>query len=125
MRKLAMLACVAIAAVVLPTASNGAAPAGGTVSPTATGSFTSTAIHEASHFLGLAHPHDTIGAVRDPDGSPHYWDGLTWTFDSTKAVTTYAHDELTYGVLDQEDIARGHSAYYVKWTNEALAEAGG
>jgi hypothetical protein len=92
--------------------------------PTATGSFTYTAIHEASHFLGLAHPHDTIGAIRNPDGSPHYWDGFSWTFDSTKAPTTYAHDELTYGVLDQENIARGHSAYYLKWTNEALAEAG-
>lgn len=92
--------------------------------PTATGSFTYTAIHEASHFLGLAHPHDTIGAVRNADGSPHYWDGFTWTFDSTKAPTTYAHDELTYGVLDQENIARGHSAYYLKWTNEALADAG-
>jgi hypothetical protein len=92
--------------------------------PTATGSFTYTAIHEASHFLGLAHPHDTIGATRNADGSPHYWDGFTWTFDSTKSPTTYAHDELTYGVLDQENIARGHSAYYLKWTNEALAEAG-
>jgi hypothetical protein len=92
--------------------------------PTATGSFTYTAIHEASHFLGLAHPHDTIGAIRNPDGSPHYWDGFSWTFDSTKAPTTYAHDELTYGVLDQENIARGHSAYYLKWTNEALADAG-
>jgi hypothetical protein len=92
--------------------------------PTATGSFTYTAIHEASHFLGLAHPHDTVGATRNADGSPHYWDGFTWTFDSTKAPTTYAHDELTYGVLDQENIARGHSAYYLKWTNEALADAG-
>jgi len=92
--------------------------------PTATGSFTYTAIHEASHFLGLAHPHDTIGAVRNPDGSPRYWDGFTWTFDSTKAPTTYAHDELTYGILDQENIARGHSAYYLKWTNEVLVEAG-
>ena len=30
--------------------------------------FTYTAIHEASHYLGLAHPHDTIGAVRAADG---------------------------------------------------------
>ena len=25
---------------------------------------------------------------------------------------------------DQENIARGHSAYYLKWTNEALADSG-
>jgi hypothetical protein len=92
--------------------------------PTATGSFTYTAIHEASHFLGLAHPHDTIGAVRGADGKPHYWDGFSWTFDSTAAPTTYAFDQLNYGVLDQENIARGHSAYYLTWANEALADAG-
>jgi hypothetical protein len=92
--------------------------------PTATGSFTYTAIHEASHFLGLAHPHDTIGAVRNSDGSPRYWDGFSWTYDSTAAPTTYAFDQLNYGVLDQENIARGHSAYYLKWTNEALADGG-
>ena len=27
-------------------------------------------------------------------------------------------------MLDQENIARGHLAYYLKWTREALAEAG-
>ena len=27
-------------------------------------------------------------------------------------------------MLDQENIARGHSAYYLKWANEALGEAG-
>src|SRR4051812_6571370 len=92
--------------------------------PTATGSFTYTAIHEASHFLGLAHPHDTIGAVRGDNGKPHYWDGFSWTFDSTAAPTTYAFDQLNYGVLDQENIARGHSAYYLAWANRALADAG-
>ena len=29
--------------------------------PTATGAFSYTAIHEASHYLGLAHPHDDGG----------------------------------------------------------------
>jgi len=88
------------------------------------GSFTYTAVHEASHRLGLAHPHDTIGAIRTADGSPRYWEGFTWTYDSSAVPTTYAFDELTYSILDQENIARGHSAYYLKWTDESLAEAG-
>ena len=88
------------------------------------GAFTYTAVHEASHRLGLAHPHDTIGATRNADGSPRYYDGFSWTFDSTAAPTTYAFDQLTYSVLDQENIARGHTAYYLKWADEALAEAG-
>jgi hypothetical protein len=99
--------------------------------PDALGSgFTYTSIHELSHFLGLAHPHDTIGEAQvdtDFDGKAdrtEYWDGFSWTFDSTAAPTTYAYDQLQYAILDQENIARGHLAYYLKWTREALAEAG-
>src|SRR6185436_8504855 len=58
------------------------------------GGLTYTSIHELSHFLGLAHPHDTIGAsvVTQSDGTKktEYWDGFSWTFDSTAAPTTYA-----------------------------------
>ena len=94
------------------------------------GGFTYTSIHELSHFLGLAHPHDTIGESRvdtNGDGTPdttEYWNGFLWTFDSTAAPTTYAFDQMRYAVLDQENIARGHLAYYLKWTREALKEAG-
>jgi len=89
-----------------------------------TGAFTYTSIHEASHFLGLAHPHDSIGATRNPDGTPRYYDGFTWAYNSTAAPTTYSHTELVYSILDQENIARGHAAYYLKWTDEALSEGG-
>jgi hypothetical protein len=40
------------------------------------------------------------------------------------APTTYSHTELVYNVLDQESIARGHTAYYLTWADEALAEGG-
>src|SRR3712207_8243076 len=50
-----------------------------------------TTIHEASHYLGLAHPHDTIGATRGEDGEPRYYDGFTWTYNTTAAPTTYSH----------------------------------
>jgi hypothetical protein len=89
-----------------------------------TGAFTYTSIHEASHYLGLAHPHDSIGATRSADGSPRYYDGFTWAFNSTAAPSTYSHTELVYSILDQENIARGHAAYYLKWTDEALADGG-
>jgi hypothetical protein len=94
------------------------------------GGFTYTSIHELSHFLGLAHSHDTIGESSvdtNGDGTPdatEYWAGFLWTFDSTAAPTTYAFDQMRYAVLDQENIARGHLAYYLKWTREALKEAG-
>src|SRR5215210_4476764 len=88
------------------------------------GAFTYTAIHEASHYLGLAHPHDSIGATRKADGSPRYYDGFTWAFNSTASPTTYSHAEIVYSILDQENIARGHAAYYLKWTDQALSEGG-
>jgi hypothetical protein len=92
------------------------------------GGLSYTSIHELSHFLGLAHPHDTIGeaVVTTSDGTKkaEYWDGFNWTFDSTAAPTTYAFDQLSYSILDQETIARGHLAYYLKWTREALARGG-
>ena len=81
-------------------------------------------IHEASHYLGLAHPHDSIGATRNADGTPRYYDGFTWAYNSTAAPTTYSHTELVYSILDQENIARGHAAYYLKWADEALSEGG-
>src|ERR687895_1063627 len=88
------------------------------------GAFTYTSIHEASHYLGLAHPHDSIGATRNADGSPRYYDGFTWAFNSTASPTTYSHTELVYSILDQENIARGHAAYYLKWTDEAIQDGG-
>jgi hypothetical protein len=88
------------------------------------GAFTYTAVHEASHYLGLAHPHDSIGATKRADGSPRYYDGFTWAFNSTAAPTTYSHTELTYSILDQDSIARGHMAYYLKWADEALEDGG-
>ena len=91
---------------------------------TGSGAFTYTSIHEASHYLGLAHPHDSIGATRNADGSARYYDGFTWAFNSTAAPSTYSHTELIYSILDQENIARGHAAYYLKWTDEALADGG-
>jgi len=59
------------------------------------GGLSYTSIHELSHFLGLAHPHDTIGLAKvdtDFDGTTdttEYWDGFSWTFDSTAAPTTH------------------------------------
>jgi hypothetical protein len=92
--------------------------------PLGGGGFTYTTVHEASHYLGLAHPHDTVGAVRGENGEPRYYDGFTWMYNPTAAPTTYSHPEMTYNVLDQESIARGHLSYYLLWADEALIDAG-
>ena len=86
------------------------------------GSFSYVTLHEVSHSLGLAHPHNTIGASRGPRGEPKYWLGFRWAFDTTAAPTTYSHVELKYSVLDQDNIARGHGSYYLKWIDSALGD---
>jgi hypothetical protein len=87
--------------------------------------FSYTATHEISHYLGLAHPHDSLAAWKNPtSGDTEYFYEFTWTFNSTAAPTTYSHVEMTYSVLDQESVARGHTAYYIKWAEEALRDGG-
>ena len=37
---------------------------------------------------------------------------------------TYAFDQMHYSVLDHENIAQGHLAYYLRWTQQALKQSG-
>ena len=88
------------------------------------GTFTYTTIHEASHYLGLAHPHDTVGATRNADGSPRYYDGFTWAFNRRRRRRRTPTSSRRTRSSTRRTIARGHIAYYLKWADEALAEAG-
>src|SRR3712207_9405687 len=75
-----------------------------------------TTIHEASHYLGLAHPHDTIGATRGEDGEPRYYDGFTWTYNTTAAPTTYSHVETAYSILDRSEERRVGKECRSRWS---------
>ncbi len=86
--------------------------------------FSYTVQHEASHFLGLLHPHDSLTVDKDTDGKWRYY-GTSYRHygDSSMAPTTYAGAIAPYSVLDQDIIQRGHVAEYAKMAEDTLADA--
>ena len=83
-----------------------------------------TIAHESSHFLGLTHPHDYVTVAKDAKGKfGYYGTGLSKYADFSMAPTTYAGAFAPYSVLDQDIIQRGHTAEYLRQTQDYLADA--
>lgn len=86
--------------------------------------FSSTVVHEASHFFGLLHPHDSRVVERDEEGNwERYGVQFVWLGDFSQAPTTYAGGFFPYGVLDQDIIQRGHVAEHLRMARDYLADA--
>ncbi len=101
-----------------------AAPGCGVVPDTGGGGFSYTVQHEASHFLGLLHPHDSLTVEQDSTGKWQYYGSSYRHYgDSSMAPTTYAGAFAPYSVLDQDIIQRGHAAEYLRMTEDSIADA--
>jgi hypothetical protein len=100
------------------------APGCGVVPATGGGGFSYTVQHEASHALGLLHPHDSLLVHKDANGDWEYY-GYSYRHygDHSMAPTTYAGAFAPYSVLDQDIIQRGHAAEYLRMTEDTLADA--
>ena len=100
------------------------APGCGVVPSIGGGGFSYTVQHEASHFLGLLHPHDSLLVEKDANGNWEYY-GYSYRHygDHSMAPTTYAGAFAPYSVLDQDIIQRGHTAEYLRMTEDSLADA--
>lgn len=86
--------------------------------------FSYTIEHEASHFLGLTHPHDSVMVEKDDEGRWDYYKSqYTVLYDFSQAPTTYAGSFAPYSVLDQDIIQRGHVAEYLQMAQDWLADA--
>jgi hypothetical protein len=80
--------------------------------------------HEATHFFGLLHPHDSLIVDKAPDGSwTYYADQYSSLFDFSQAPTTYAGSFFPYSVLDQDIIQRGHFAEYLRKAQDVIGDA--
>ena len=86
---------------------------------------TYTVIHEASHFLGLPHPHDGTNSVEISSAGTwtYYYSMLKWLYDISASPTTYAGDYSVYEQTDQERLMYGHTAEYLKQAQDALADS--
>lgn len=100
------------------------APGCGIVPSIGGGGFSYTVQHEASHFLGLLHPHDSLLVEKDANGNWEYY-GYSYRHygDHSMAPTTYAGAFAPYSVLDQDIIQRGHTAEYLRMTEDWLSDA--
>lgn len=88
------------------------------------GGFTYFVEHEASHSLGLLHPHDSVGVDKDANGKwNYYYDTFVWLPDMTQSPTTYLGVIYPYGVWDQDNLMRGHVAEYIQSAQDAIADA--
>jgi hypothetical protein len=80
--------------------------------------------HEASHALGLLHPHDFLGVSRNEAGEWDYYHyTLSWMPDSTMSPTTYFAAIAPYGVWDQDNLMRGQSGEYIRMAEDAIYNA--
>jgi hypothetical protein len=90
--------------------------------------FTYTVQHEAAHVLGLPHPHD--GSTQVEKGSDtadpkyhYYYSMLKWLYDVSASPTTYGAAYGTYEVVDQERLIYGHTAEYLKRSQDWIADS--
>lgn len=89
-----------------------------------TGGLSYVTQHEAAHFLGMMHPHDSYVVEKDADGKWQYY-GYSYRHygDFSQAPTTYAGPFAPYSVLDQDILQRGHAAEYLRQAQDWLADA--
>lgn len=90
--------------------------------------FTYTVQHEAAHVLGLPHPHDGSNQVeRGSDNADpkfhYYYSMLKWLYDISASPTTYAATYGTYEVVDQERLMYGHTAEYLKRSQDWITDS--
>ena len=86
--------------------------------------FSYTIEHESSHFLGLLHPHDTNPVQKNSAGQWEYYSQIYVSMgDFSQAPTTYAGSFAPYSVLDQDIIQRGHTAEYMRMSQDNIADA--
>ena len=101
------------------------APGCNGVPPISGGSgFSYTVQHEASHFLGLLHPHNTVTVNKDAKGRwTSYADLQSWYANFSMAPTTYFGAFAPYSVNDQDIIQRGHVGEYFQQADDYLEDA--
>ncbi|MBC7373548.1 MAG: hypothetical protein H7323_06115 [Frankiales bacterium] len=86
--------------------------------------FSYTVQHEASHFLGLLHPHNIVTVDKDAKGKwTQYGQQQSWYTSFSMAPTTYAGAFSPYGVNDQDIIQRGQTAEYLRQVQDYLGDA--
>ncbi len=82
--------------------------------------FTSTAVHEFGHHIGMSHPHDGYDSELDLDFGPSGPFEFAWSGDESQTVMHYMALANGFGRFDKDNAARWETAGYLNLAN-ALA----
>lgn len=92
--------------------------------------FTSTALHEAGHFLGLSHTHDAVfydwrqgGNSGDPSKPTGYYNTIDWMYTTTASPMGYGWEYNKFEVLDKDNIWIGHTLEWLQEAQDGLADS--
>ncbi len=68
--------------------------------------FTTTAIHEVGHHIGMSHPHDGYDSETGVDFGPSGEFYFAWSGDESATIMSYLDLNFTFGQFDQDNMHR-------------------
>lgn len=87
--------------------------------------FTSTAIHEFGHHIGMSHPHDGYDSELELDFDSAGPFEFAWSGDESNSVMHYIALSNSFGTFDRDNQHRWEMAGYLNWANAILGDIAG
>ncbi|KPV49169.1 hypothetical protein SE17_34150, partial [Kouleothrix aurantiaca] len=84
--------------------------------------FTTTAIHEFGHHIGMSHPHDGYDSESGVDYNPADAYAYAWSGDESNSVMQYIAVSNGFGQFDRDNMYRIETAGYLNWSNALLGD---
>ena len=84
--------------------------------------FTTTAIHEFGHHIGMSHPHDGYDSEQELDFDASGPFEFAWSGDESQTVMHYIALSNGFGMFDRDNQHRWEMAGYLNWSNAVLGD---
>ncbi len=84
--------------------------------------FTTTAIHEFGHHIGMSHPHDGYDSEQEIDFDASGPFEFVWSGDESHTVMHYLALANGFGQFDRDNEYRWETAGYINWSNAVLGD---
>ncbi len=84
--------------------------------------FTTTAIHEFGHHIGMSHPHDGYDSELGLDYNPADAYEFAWSGDESNSIMQYIAVSNGFGQFDRDNMYRWETAGYLNWSNAIVGD---
>ena len=84
--------------------------------------FTTTAIHEFGHHIGMSHPHDGYDSELELDFDASGPFEFAWSGDESHTIMQYIALANGFGRFDRDNAYRWETAGYLNWSNAVLGD---